>query len=296
MNKVDEFKLYILKRRDAFENKYGIGNKTKGDLYNMDLPNNLKYLDDMSQMFIRTLNTVKVPVRDKILTVFVYRLIGDEKYIRRLTSINDVVTIHELEKIAKKLNSSKFKLAPNYRSSVIHLPASGLSMGENFLASCADFIDNLPEDLFYKWKCSDIFKYYNLQCNVYGINSFTAYNLATDISYINELHIEIDLIKGFTETMRKMYLILTGEERFSASSYYKFAQEIMEWYADQAFADNKERIITINDVGHMLLSYYKYSIGKCKIRYPKKTQPKTNNIVISRSMYEFYKGLSSKTD
>lgn len=296
MNKVEEFKLYILKRRDAFENKYDIGNKTQGDLYNIDLPNNLKYLDDMSQMFIRTLNTVRVPLRDKILTVFVYRLIGDEKYIRRLTSINDVVTINELEKIAKKLNSSKFKLSPNYKPPINQLPTSELSRGENFLASCADFIDNLPEDLFYGWKCSEIFKYYNLKCNVYGVNEFTAYNLATDLSYINELHIEIDFIKGFTLTMRKMYLILTGEERFSASSYYEFAQEIMEWYSQQAFADNKERIITINDVGHMLLSYYKYSVGKNMIRYPKKTKPKTNNIVISRSMYEFYKGLSSKTD
>ena len=78
MNKLDEFKLYVLKRRDAFEHKYRIGNKTVGDLYRYDLPNNLKYLDDMSQMFIRTLNTARVPLRDKILTVYVYRYIGHE--------------------------------------------------------------------------------------------------------------------------------------------------------------------------------------------------------------------------
>lgn len=296
MNKVDEFKLYILKRRDAFENKYDIGGKKIGDLYTKDLPNNLKYLDDMSQMFIRTLNTVRVPLRDKVLTVFVYRLLGDEMFIRRLSSIHDVITIHELEKIAKKLNSSRSKLSPNYMSSVIQLAQSGLSRGENFLASCADFIDKLPEDLFYGWKCSEIFKYYHKKCSVYGVNNFTAYNLATDLSYINELHIEIDFIRGTTETLRKMYLLITGEERFSISKYHEFAKDIMEWYIDQPFADSKERIITINDVGHMLLSYYKASVGKCMIRYPKRTKSNTKNIVISRSMYEFYKGLSGKTD
>lgn len=296
MNNVEEFKLYILKRRDAFEHKFGIGNKKGGGLYNMDLPNNLKYLDDMSQMFIRTLNTVKVPLRDKLLTVFVYRIIGEEKYIRRLTNVHDVVTIYELEKIAKKLNSSKAKLSPNYKSAITQLAPTGLSRGENFLACCADFIDKLPEDLFYGWKCSEIYKYYNTKCDVFGLNDFTAYSLATDLSFINELHIEIDFVKGSTYLLKKMYLFITGEDRFSISSYHEFAQEIMDWYIDQVFADNKERIITINDVGHMLLSYHKYKMNKCKIRYPKNTKVRTNNIVISRSMYEFYKGLSSEAD
>lgn len=96
--------------------------------------------------------------------------------------------------------------------------------------------------------------------------------------------------------MRKMYLEIVGKDRFSTVEYRKFALDIMEWYIDQPFADNKERIITPNDVGHMLVSYYKYTRGMCKIRYPKKTRVKVRDLVISRSMYEFYKGVPSETD
>lgn len=296
MNKLEEFKLYILKRRDAFEHKYNIGNKTVGDLYRYDLPNNLKYLDDMSQMFIRTLNTSRVPLRDKILTVYVYRYIGHEKYVRRCTNEHDVITIHQLEKLATKLNSSKAKLSPNYKSPAIQVMTRELNRGERFLASCADFIDNLPEDLFKGWKCSEIYRYFVKQHNIYGLSKFTAYSLATDFAYINELHIEIDFIVGCSPSMRKMYLEIVGKDRFSTVEYRQFALDIMQWYIDQPFADNKERIITPNDVGHMLVSYYKYTRGMCKIRYPKKTRVKVRDLVISRSMYEFYKGVPSETD
>ena len=284
MNKLEEFKLYVLKRRDAFEHKYRIGNKTVGDLYRYDLPNNLKYLDDMSQMFIRTLNTARVPLRDKLLTVYVYRYIGHEKYVRRCTNEHDVVTIHQLEKIATKLNSAKAKLSPNYKSPAIQVMTRELNRGERFLASCADFIDKLPEDLFYGWKCSEIYRYYNKKCDVYGLSKFTAYNLATDLAYINELHIELDFINGCSPSMRKMYLEIVEKDRFNAQEYKKFAIDFMKWYLDQPFADSKERIITPNDVGHMLVAYYKLTRGMCKIRYPKKTRVKVSDLVISRSM------------
>ena len=96
--------------------------------------------------------------------------------------------------------------------------------------------------------------------------------------------------------MRKMYLEIVEKDRFNAQEYKKFAIDFMKWYLDQPFADSKERIITPNDVGHMLVAYYKLTRGMCKIRYPKKTRVKVSDLVISRSMYEFYKGVPSETD
>ena len=65
-NLISNFKLYLLKRRDAFEYRHS-RKKEVNDLARKSLPNNLKYLDDMSQTMIRTLNTARYPVRDKLL-------------------------------------------------------------------------------------------------------------------------------------------------------------------------------------------------------------------------------------
>lgn len=296
-NLISNFKLYLLKRRDAFEYRHS-RKKEVNDLARKSLPNNLKYLDDMSQTMIRTLNTARYPVRDKLLTAFVYRIIGDERLVRQCANLDGIITVKELKVVADKLRKKGTKIRCNYVSPVQSAFTTGMSRHDYFMSSCCDFIDKLPQDLFYEWSCNDICNYY-ADVKVFGTGMFTNFHLATDFSYINELHIKIDLIRKVPKPVKRHYLKVTGNKRFYIDDYAEFVDDIMDWYIDQPFITPKERIITPNDVANMLVSWNLSESSTCPKRKATTLKKQLSSIVISRSMYDYWKenkAISHKDD
>lgn len=291
---LEDFKRYVLLRRDAFESKYGLKGIPKKELVleRRHYPNNLRYLDATSQILIRTLNNHPVPLRDKLLTVFVYRMVGDKVIVRRYANKKGVYTLKELEQLAKRLDSEKVKLMNRYATPLIKTGITGLKKGEFLLASSCDFLDKLPPDNFYRWKTSEIARQFVEFENVYGISYAMASQFASDISYINELEIRIDFIKTVPEKAREMYSMIMNTN-FRVEKYEKFTKDIMDWYIQQDFLDNKERLIVPQDVTQMLLGYRYFVMGTggvlFRFRTPKKANSRIGGIVIARSMYDYYK-------
>ncbi len=67
---------------------------------------------------------------------------------------------------------------------------------------------------------------------VYGIKYAMAYQLASDISYINELNVKVDFIKTIPENVREMFSYITGKP-YRLEEYEKFTYEMMDWYSEQ---------------------------------------------------------------
>ena len=296
---LEGLKEYVLLRRDAFEYKYDLNGMKRNPLYRKHYPNNLKYLDKMSQILIRTMNNHPVPIREKLLTVLVYRFVGDKDFVRRHTNKQGMITLKELNILAKKLDNEKTVLVHRYATPISKRGITGLSRGEFLLAVACDFLDKLPPDNFYKWKTSEIARQFIEFENVYGISYTMAYQLASDISYINELCIKIDFIKAVPERAREMFSYITGQP-YRLERYEQFTYEFMDWYANQDFLENKERLVLPHDVTQMLLGYRLYVFkGGLITRHRTESKPRniTRGIVISRSMYEYYKeSVDSKKD
>ena len=63
----------------------------------------------------------------------------------------------------------------------------------------------------------------------------------------------------------------------------------MDWYIDQPFITPKERIITPNDVANMLISWNLSESSTCPKRKATTLKKQLSSIVISRSMYDYWK-------
>lgn len=291
---LESFKSYILLRRDAFENKYGLKIVPQKELLldRRHYPNNLRYLDATSQILIRTLNNHPVPLRDKLLTVFVYRMVGDKVVVRRYANKKGVYTLKELERLATYLDNDSVKLKNRYATPLVKTGITGLKKGEFLLASSCDFLDKLPPDNFYKWKTSEIARQFVEFENVYGISYAMASQFASDISYINELEVKIDFIRVVPEKAREMYCMIMNTT-FRVEKYEEFTKEMMSWYIKQDFLDNKERLIVPQDIAQMLLGYRYYALGNggvlLRFRQPTRVKSRISGIVIARSMYDYYK-------
>lgn len=297
---LDDFKSYILYRRDAFEHKYKLKEVKNQPLLRKHYPNNLKYLDDMSQLFIRTMNNHPVPIRNKLITVFIYRMVGDRTIVRRYANPQGIYTFAEVQRLAKYLDKPSTSLTVRYTTPLSRRGITGLSKGEFLLASLGDFIDKLPKDNFYRWKASEIVRQFNEFEKVYGVSNFIGYQLATDISYINELEVRIDFIKAVPDSAREMYSYIVGKP-FKVKDFEKFTYDMMKWYQEQEFLDNKERLILPTDIVQMLIGYRYYVKqgigGVSRFRVVSKKRSMISGIVLARSMYDYYKeALDSEKD
>lgn len=289
---LEDFKSYILNRRDAFEHKYKLKEVKNQPLLRKHYPNNLKYLDDMSQLLIRTMNNHPVPVRNKLITVFVYRMVGDKTIVRRYANPQGIYTFAEVQRLARYLDKPSTSLTVRYTTPLSRRGITGLSKGDFLLASLGDFIDKLPKDNFHKWKTSEIVRQFNEFEKVYGVSNFIGYQLATDISYINELEVRIDFIKAVPDSAREMYSYIVGKP-FRVQDFEKFTYDMMKWYQEQEFLDNKERLILPSDIVQMLLGYrYYVNQGRgsvSRFRVVSKKRSRISGIVLARSMYGYYK-------
>lgn len=167
--------------------------------------------------------------------------------------------------------------------------------GDCFFACVETFIESIPKDNFYKWKTSKIFRY--LKNNyILWLSDSLAYQLASDLSFINELNIELDFIPFITDSNKKILCYVLGQEDVSMSQYKTFTNEIMEWYREQEFKANVERLIVPTDIAQMLRGFgvYKGIIKQGVKRDEDKRKSNINGIVVTRSINEFYRKLYQK--
>ena len=67
----------------------------------------------------------------------------------------------------------------------------------------------------------------------------------------------------------------------------------MDWYVEQRFLDNKERLVLPHDVTQMLIGYRYFTFNQkgvlTRLREDSKVKRRINGLVIARSMYDYYK-------
>ena len=110
----------------------------------------------------------------------------------------------------------------------------------------------------------------------------------------------IDFIKDVPDPAREMYSYIVGKP-FKVKDFEKFTYDMMKWYQEQEFLDNKERLILPTDIVQMLIGYRYYvhqgrgSVSRFRVVSKKRSM--ISGIVLARSMYDYYKeSLDSETN
>lgn len=291
MDNKKEFKDYVIKRKKAFEKKHRIlgGNKILTDKHYI---NNLKFLDDTSQYLIRHLNSKKVSIRDKLLTVLVFRVLGNKSLAKSYSNKNKLYDMDRIYLLGKAL---KQDITYPYRYISLLKKNPFESRGDCFFACVETFIESLPEDNFYKWRTSQIFKHL-VKSDIMWLTESMAYQLATDIAFINELRITLDFIPYISRGNKKILCYILGKKNLSMSQYKDFVLEIMQWYSKLSFADDIEKLIIPTDITQMLIGFKRYKgYGDSNTkRNGTKRIKRIGGLVITGSINEFFKRLQTQ--
>lgn len=262
------FRQYVLDRRDAWEAKYGLKEvELPKNFYERNLPNNLKYLDMLSQRLIRVLARSSADLETKLLTCFVYRLIPNVTIMSRYTKHQGVVDLSVVDSLGKSLDRLAMRGSArlNFRAytPILDLARVDIDYREQYLKACvASFLYHLPKEMFYKWSTATIYSYL-MSKNITGVDDFIAYQLASDFAYIGELKIRTTLIQGVPNIIKPKLKLITKKTP-NLYNYNTFVYETLSWYNEQEFLSKYERLVSPNDVVQMLIGYNMCYIGKNK--------------------------------
>lgn len=196
----------------------------------------------------------------------------------------------------------------HYSTPVQRVSGDELRRGEFLLACSEAFMSTLPIDYFYRWNTRDIFRYYTTFKDVFGVTRSMAIQLSNNISYINELSIEISDTFEVMHSGGKQWI----RDAFDISSSVRIAQgtttdiynEFAEWYSTLDFKDNRERLILPSDIPHLCKQWHEMTMyrdgrlagkllkrnGKYKNTVGgKKPLHNIENYVVPDSIYEYWK-------
>lgn len=293
--RIDEidFKKYVMLRKEAFETRYGLNNfyPSTNRLYKQHYINNLRYLDGTSQLLIRAVNEVDTSIRDKIVTCLVYALVPDKKVLRRYSSEKGIYNLNDVYNLATYLDSGREKLLFRYQSAILKESINGLTKGNYLLACVEDLIRNIPEDKFKGYSTKKVYSYF-IDNETFGIGGATLYNFICNLTYINELLLDIELFSLIPNPVKSIYKEITGIKVFNYKDYEKFTESIIDWYVKLNFLDPRERLVTPLDIAHMLKSYAMYkgkTRGVERWRDATKRKHKIESVVITESIYEYFR-------
>lgn len=251
---LDGFKLYILGRNVNFDVKHSLAVTPVSELYvpyNLNVCNNLRYLDTQSQDLIRAVNGDNTSFEDKLLTVVVYRLFSDKSRISKYLLPGGLVDYKAIRGIRSGLNKST-SLKQNYQTILSTKTTEGYT-GDLFMAILDKLMSNLSkaklEGLMYtevRRLISDMF-----DSNIVSVE--LARELALDLSYINELNISQDLdIKGHSLKPHSYKVLRLNN---FGGDFHRFVNYMMDWYNSQEVSCNHLRPITPEDIRHMCYGY-----------------------------------------
>lgn len=306
------FRQYVLTRRDLWENKYDLKETSFEERFTKrHLPNNLKYLDSLSQRMIRVMAKSKADIETKLMTCLVYRLVPNENLLSRKSLPDGTFDLKSVEKIGQTLDRyAKTRVAVNTHfkvyTPIMDLDSVSVDHREQYLKACvASFLYHLPDDLFEGWTMEAVYKYL-MSKSITGVNDFIAYELASDFTYIPELGVRVSFIRAVPSRMNyRLKDLLKGNA--SVLNYNRFVNRTITWYNEQEFESGYERLICPHDVLHMVIGYYSAYTTYGRIYRRKTTSThhikgdfSTRSLLITESIVKAYakrnKEIHSETD
>ena len=276
------FKRYMLMRKEAFRKQYKLGGKWHFTSYsaNLNLINNLKYLDRQSQNLIKRMNNLNYTPRDRILSTFVFRVTGDYTYSRFFANRHYIFDLSSIEELADSLDEPWDIIKLNYEIEIQN--------GRDLKIAVESLLEIMDKGYsFYNKKTSVIYRELK-DFGILGVNDFLLSEFVYDLSYIDELDIKLDLIPVLDYRGEEVYLLITGYSDFKESDYEAFVERVLKSYTDVRARHWKEVYISPVDVSHMLIGYYNFRHKKLK-RKRKVREYNIEDIALPRSIYDYIK-------
>ena len=184
----NEFRNYLILRRDAVKNRYSVGGKLRNTNLQSGthLINSMRYLDTQSQMLIKYMNNPAYPLRDRVLSTFVYRVTGDYTYTRFFAKRSYMFDLPRIEILADSLDEPWDLIDPKYEIEI----QNGRDL-KVAVASLLELWDNRELRLHGK-KASELYRELR-ENSIKGTNDFLLSEFIYDLCYIEELKISLTL-------------------------------------------------------------------------------------------------------
>ena len=280
----NEFRNYLILRRDAVKNRYSVGGKLRNTNLQSGthLINSMRYLDTHSQMLIKYMNNPAYPLRDRVLSTFVYRVTGDYTYTRFFAKRSYMFDLPRIEILADSLDEPWDLIDPKYEIEI----QNGRDL-KVAVASLLELWDNRELRLHGK-KASELYRELR-ENSINGTNDFLLSEFIYDLCYIEELKIKPDLIPVLDYRGLNSYKYITDRE-FTEEEYIAFANKATLVHRELRFRNVKEQIAIPADVSHMLISFYCF---RNKEQYPRRERRtrghSIENVLIPRSLNDYIK-------
>lgn len=280
----NEFRNYLILRRDAVKNRYSVGGKLRNTNLQSGthLINSMRYLDTQSQMLIKYMNNPAYPLRDRVLSTFVYRVTGDYTYTRFFAKRSYMFDLPRIEILADSLDEPWDLIDPKYEIEI----QNGRDL-KVAVASLLELWDNRELRLHGK-KASELYRELR-ENSIKGTNDFLLSEFIYDLCYIEELKIKPDLIPVLDYRGLNSYKYITDRE-FTEEEYIAFANKATLVHRELRFRNVKEQIAIPADVSHMLISFYCF---RNKEQYPRRERRtrghSIENVLIPRSLNDYIK-------
>ena len=280
----NEFRNYLILRRDAVKNRYSVGGKLRNTNLQSGthLINSMRYLDTQSQMLIKYMNNPAYPLRDRVLSTFVYRVTGDYTYTRFFAKRSYMFDLPRIEILADSLDEPWDLIDPKYEIEI----QNGRDL-KVAVASLLELLDNRELRLHGK-KASELYRELR-ENSIKGTNDFLLSEFIYDLCYIEELKIKPDLIPVLDYRGLDSYKYITDKE-FTEEEYIAFANKATLVHRELRFRNVKEQIAIPADVSHMLISFYCF---RNKEQYPRRERRtrghSLENVLIPRSLNDYIK-------
>ena len=280
----NEFRNYLILRRDAVKNRYSVGGKLRNTNLQSGthLINSMRYLDTQSQMLIKYMNNPAYPLRDRVLSTFVYRVTGDYTYTRFFAKRSYMFDLPRIEILADSLDEPWDLIDPKYEIEI----QNGRDL-KVAVASLLELWDNRELRLHGK-KASELYRELR-ENSINGTNDFLLSEFIYDLCYIEELKIKPDLIPVLDYRGLNSYKYITDRE-FTEEEYIAFANKATLVHRELRFRNVKEQIAIPADVSHMLISFYCF---RNKEQYPRRERRtrghSLENVLIPRSLNDYIK-------
>ena len=280
----NEFRNYLILRRDAVKNRYSVGGKLRNTNLQSGthLINSMRYLDTQSQMLIKYMNNPAYPLRDRVLSTFVYMVTGDYTYTRFFAKRSYMFDLPRIEILADSLDEPWDLIDPKYEIEI----QNGRDL-KVAVASLLELWDNRELRLHGK-KASELYRELR-ENSIKGTNDFLLSEFIYDLCYIEELKIKPDLIPVLDYRGLNSYKYITDRE-FTEEEYIAFANKATLVHRELRFRNVKEQIAIPADVSHMLISFYCF---RNKEQYPRRERRtrghSIENVLIPRSLNDYIK-------
>lgn len=282
----DKLKEYINFRNVAFESKLLGGENPLGNLH---FCNNQKYLDAYSQDIIygnKVLSDEGASIHDILYNTVAHRIILNKEFTKNNTDEYGIFRISDYSRLCDNISEHN-SWSSRYRPIMFNYH---LAKKYNNYFSRGDYFKKIMDDLMPRLdkfvNCNQSEIYHSDIMGSYQIGDFTAYQISSDLLYIDQLNISPDDIDYCSQGTARGFHEITGEWGYSKDVIDRII-ELNSMYDHKT--EYTKRMIP-SDANNVLCEFYKYTISK-KTRYrkPEVTKRKEGTkLIIPKSIERYY--------